>query len=279
MVGDVVESIRSYYRTSPGYLSGPLQGTCHFGYTSEGQEFNLNSDFRAMELLLAKKLDLPAGSIVFDGGCGFGRVATRLALESGLRVIGADLTFERLQEANRFTTARGVSNDVKLLNANYCQIPLSNASVDGVFTMETLVHADPLEAALSEFKRVLRPGGKLAIFEYSAPRRESLDPMRKLLTDVMIKRTGMASMNSFYHGAFHGILQRAGFEHVQAEEISKNVYPTWEWLFWRSIHHNWLNTIINGESGDFTNAIASLFIWPYRHQLGYNIVTATKPLE
>ena len=184
-----------------------------------------------------------------------------------------------MEEARRYTKAHNVSNKVKLIEGNYSALPLDGDSLDAVFTMEALLHADPLESALSEFYRVLKPGGKLVLFEYSVPYYESLDLMHRKVTDTIVRNTGMSSLRRFTPGSFPALLEAAKFENVTVEDISRNVWPTWRWLFWRAIQ-NWpkiLLKILSGRLLKDTNLAGSLFIWPYRRHIGYNIVTATKP--
>lgn len=277
-----------YYERSLSYLNGPLAGTCHFGYTEPGEPFKLETALRSMEMLLGQTIALPPGSKVLDAGCGYGRVAATLSEKFGYDVIGIDLIQERLKEAHRYTGNRGDSEKVNLVRGNYQALPLKDSSVDAVFTMETLVHADPLEAALDEFGRVLKPGGRLVLFEYSVPDLASLGPILKPIlgpmlngiTDNMVKRTGMFSIKRFTHGSFPALLQKANFEYVTVKDISRNVSPTWQGLFWTAIHEEetWSKTM-QGQlmKKENTNLAGSLLIWPYRHQLGYNVVTATKP--
>lgn len=272
----VVNQIVKYYRESPDYLNGPLAGTCHFGYTPIGEPFEVETALRSMEMLLGQKIALPPGSTVLDAGCGFGRVATTMASEPyDLNVVGIDLIPERLEEASRFIKAHDVSKKVELINGNYCALPLGDSSVSGIYTMETLVHADPLEVALDEFWRVLKPGGRLVLFEYSVPERKTLDPMRRWITDVMVQRIGMASIERFTHDAFPAILQDAHFENIEVKDISRNVWPTWRWMFFYAIH-NLPRLFRNGVMNN-TNLVASFLIWPYKHQLGYKVATANKP--
>lgn len=271
-----VDQTIQYYEESLSYLTGPLQGTCHFGYSEPGEPFQLDRALHSMETLLGETIALPPGSRVLDAGCGYGRVADTLSKEYGYDVIGIDLVQHRLREARRYTQANGTSGNVDLVRGNYCALPLKDSSFSGIYTMETLVHADPLEDALSEFKRVLEPGGRLVLFEYSVPDRESLDPLRKKITDTMVERTGMTSIGRFTHGSFPAILKEAGFENITAKDISRNVWPTWQWLFWHAVRTEW-PTILKGKFMERTNLAGSLFIWPYRHQLGYNVVSATKP--
>lgn len=276
---EIVGRIVDYYHDSPSYLTGPLQGTCHFGYTEEGQRFDLRSALHSMEILLGEKLALPQGSRVLDAGCGFGRVAKTLSSDPfNLEVIAVDLMQERLRESRRYQKVSGVAEKVRLTNGNYCYLPFTDETMAGVYTMETLVHADPLEEALGEFWRVLQPGGRLVLFEYSVPSRESLDPIRKRITDNMVRRTGMASIERFTHDAFPPLLQKANFENIEVTDISHNVWSTWRWLFWQAIRE-YMPSILRGEFLENTNLAGSLLIWPYRHFLGYKVVTANKPIS
>lgn len=275
---NTADRIIKYYAGSPDYLKGPLAGTCHFGYTPLGQPFELNVALSSMETLLGQKIALPPGSVVLDADCGFGRVAATLASEPfSLDVVGIDLIPERLEEASRYAKAHGVSEKVELINSSYGALPLRDSSVSGIFTMETLVHADPLEAALGEFRRVLKPGGRLVLFEYSVPPRASLDPLRRWVTHIMVQRTGMASIERFTHDGFPDILEGAGFENVDVKDISRNVWPTWRWMFFYAIRN--LPRLLRSETMGHVNLAASFCIWPYKSQLGYKVITANKPSE
>ena len=269
--------IIDYYNSSPEYLTGPLGGTCHFGLTPEDEKFELKAALHNMEMLLGRKLDLPPGSTVIDAGTGFGRVAETLAKEFNLKIIGLDLIPERLLETKEYAEKHGVSKEVLPMNATYCDLPVDSSSVGGVYTMETLVHADRLKRALSEFRRVLKPGGRLVLFEYSVPDESSLGLVRKVITDNMVKRTGMASIKDFTHGIFPDLLETAGFENIEVEDISKNVWPTWHWFFKQGVR-NVVPSLLKGQLFEQTNLLGSLMIWPYRHQLRYNVVTANKPI-
>ena len=129
-----VSRIRDYYHNSLSYLTGPLGGTCHFGFTPENQQFELSSALHFMEMLLGKKLALPPGSRVLDGGCGFGRVAKTLSSDPfNLEVVAVDLMKERLQEAKRYEEVNGVAKKVRLTNGNYCFLPFADETMDGVY--------------------------------------------------------------------------------------------------------------------------------------------------
>jgi ubiquinone/menaquinone biosynthesis C-methylase UbiE len=220
-----------------------------------------------MERQLGKTLDLPIGSMVLDAGCGFGLVADTLATESGLNVVGIDLAHNRLDKAKEL-----VGSGVSLTEADYHHLPFPNNIFDGVFTMETLVNAKPYEKVLTEFWRVLKPGGRLVLHEYSIPPLSTVPRLVRSMAERVIERTAMHSLPRFTHGAFPDLLAEAGFVNIKVEDISKNVYPTWRYLWFDALKGN-LYRVLHG-SFSFPGAT---FIYPARHHLGYNVCAANKP--
>lgn len=102
------------------------------------------------------------GAVVIDTGCGTGRAlpALRDAVGPGGLVLGIDLTPEMLAEAAR----RGRTETAALINADASHLPLAAGTVGAVFAAGLVHHlADPV-LALTEFARVTRPGGRLAVF-------------------------------------------------------------------------------------------------------------------
>jgi SAM-dependent methyltransferase len=101
---------------------------------------------------------LQPGAIVIDLGCGPGQVAGYLS-ERGTQTVGLDLTPAMLAVARRRNPA------LPLVRGDLFALPVRSASVDGVVAWYSL-HNVPrvvVPAALSELRRVLRPGGTLLI--------------------------------------------------------------------------------------------------------------------
>lgn len=102
------------------------------------------------------------GGPVADLGCGEGRVGAHLAA-LGARVAGFDLSPALAR------VGRGRYPGVPFAVASMHALPLADASLGGIVSWYSLIHADPadLPAYLAEFGRVLAPGGHLlaAFFE------------------------------------------------------------------------------------------------------------------
>lgn len=107
--------------------------------------------------------ELRPGLDVLDVGCGPGTITADLAghVAPG-RVIGIDTAREVLLKAAELAAGRGVDN-VLYEVADVMALPYGRASFDVVHAHQVLQHlADPV-GALREMRRVLRPGGVLAV--------------------------------------------------------------------------------------------------------------------
>ncbi|MFI9248895.1 class I SAM-dependent methyltransferase [Streptomyces sp. NPDC053069] len=107
-------------------------------------------------------LGLRPGDRVLDAGCGTGRALPPLRAAVGPSgvVLGADLTPAMLTAAVR----AGRDRHGRLLLADVSALPLRSGSLDTVFAAGLIAHLPQPEENLRELARVVRPGGKLALF-------------------------------------------------------------------------------------------------------------------
>ncbi|MHC1558481.1 class I SAM-dependent methyltransferase [Actinomycetospora sp. C-140] len=153
---------------------------------------------------VARRLDLVGGETVLDLACGPGTLTGHLADGVGADglVIGADLSPAMLARAARAITA---ANTV-FARADAMTLPLRDASLDAVCCSLCLQLVPDLETALTQLRRVLRPGGRLAVTVPAHGR----GPFR-LLTEGLA-RGGQARL--FRRGEMADALVRHGFVRV-----------------------------------------------------------------
>ncbi|HTU37285.1 MAG TPA: methyltransferase domain-containing protein [Acidimicrobiales bacterium] len=107
-------------------------------------------------------LDLPAGSHILDAPCGHGRIARRLA-SAGMKVTGVDITPAYLEQARSDPLLP--PDSVRYLEGDVRNLPVDGPYDAVVCWLNSFGYYDDADChrVLSEFHRVLRPGGKLAI--------------------------------------------------------------------------------------------------------------------
>ena len=108
---------------------------------------------------------LPPGAVVVDAGCGEGEDAIELAARYGLRVTGVDPILRCVQAA-RQNSPPGCPVIFAVGTAD--RLPVPSGSADLVWCCDVLSLVDDVEAAYSEFRRVLKPGGRALIYQMFA---------------------------------------------------------------------------------------------------------------
>jgi ubiquinone/menaquinone biosynthesis C-methylase UbiE len=117
----------------------------------------LDMAFRRRVLSLLGYLELRGGDRVLDCGCGMGFYLLAMSRLRDLRLTGLDSDADRLRWAER----AGV--EVELVQGDAQELPFEDAAFDKVLMSEVLEHLEDDGRALREVRRVLRPGGVLAI--------------------------------------------------------------------------------------------------------------------
>ncbi len=112
-----------------------------------------------------KELDCPTGSRILDLCCGTGDLALLLPRE--LRPVGCDLTPAMLEIAETKAARRGgrfpgVAGDA-------LRLPFPGGVFDAAIVGFGIRNLPDLETGLAEMHRVLAPGGKLIVLEFSRP--------------------------------------------------------------------------------------------------------------
>ncbi|MBJ7308083.1 MAG: class I SAM-dependent methyltransferase [Acidimicrobiia bacterium] len=114
------------------------------------------------------RLGLRPGDRLLDLGCGFGRHAFE-ALRRGARVVACDMAVPELEQVSATAFAMKEAGEIAptlsctSVAGDGTKLPFADASFDRIIASEVMEHVPDDAAALTEFIRVLRPGGTIAI--------------------------------------------------------------------------------------------------------------------
>ena len=135
--------------------------------------FSLGQD-RAWRKAAARATRLAAGELAVDVACGTGALTCELeTVAPGALVVGMDFSQEMLKRARPTGGATDAPPDLpqpsRYVAGDALQLPLADASVDVVTIAFGLRNLPEPGQGLLEFRRVLRPGGRLVVCEFSQP--------------------------------------------------------------------------------------------------------------
>jgi ubiquinone/menaquinone biosynthesis C-methylase UbiE len=199
--------------------------------------------------------DVGLGQQVLDLGCGpgFGSIDLAERVGVGGKVYAIDASEKYLQFLKGEIAERSL-NQVNVQRADVHQIPLPDGSVDVVFARWVLCFVERPEQVIAEIARVLRPGGRLVIFDYFNyqavnifPQRESFTQLFNAYYQSLIDQGGTYDIGHL----LPEVVTKQGLDLESLKPVSKigrpgDLYWKWFMLFTKS----YLPTLVEG--GYFT---------------------------
>ena len=135
-------------------------------------ELGMLEDFHSLgRLATAALLDLAhvgADDRVLDAGTGIGGTARMIAAERGARVTAVDLASEYCDVATWLNDAVGLGDKIEVLAADVTELPFDDASFDVVVSQHVQMNVADKRRLYAEARRVLAPGGRLALWDVTA---------------------------------------------------------------------------------------------------------------
>jgi len=133
-------------------------------YDLANRVLSLGIDTRWRRFAVKQLFDTPGDATILDLACGTCDMAAELVRRRpGNRVIGADLSLKMLERGKQKTPG------IPLINAQAEALPFADESFHAVMIAFGIRNVPDYAAALREMLRVLRPGGKACILEFSTP--------------------------------------------------------------------------------------------------------------
>jgi len=193
---------------------------------------------KAVELLL-----VPENGRVLDMACGTADMALEIARQypSAADIVGVDISTKMLGIGRQKIVKAGEEERISLIEGSCEQIPAKDASFDGAVIAFGIRNVADRSRGLSELKRVLKPGARLIILEFSQPRSRFF----RCLFNLYFHRAlpwigGLFSRRSAYlylprsvaefpePAQFAAHIIDAGFGHVRHHELTGGIVTLFE---------------------------------------------------
>ncbi len=178
------------------------------------------------------------GHRVLDLAGGTGDLAMRFARQVGPTgsVVLADINAAMLSEGRRRLVDAGIAGNVALVQVDAENLPFEDASFDRITMAFGLRNVTDKDAALRSMARVLKPGGKALILEFSEPL-EALRPAYDLYSFKVLPLMGRlvaGDTDSYRYLAesirkhpnqetLLGMMQNAGFERCRYQNLAGGI--------------------------------------------------------
>lgn len=201
---DIVEAVTKALAEA-GKADGPLEP----GDLSSIDQFHVRGLLATKELAAAAS---PSGDMsILDIGSGLGGAARYLASTFGCRVTGLDLMPSYCAVATMLTERSGLADRVRFQQGNALELPFADGSFDQVWTQHVAMNIADKPRLYAEMRRVLRPQGRLAIYDPVAAGSEGL---RYPLPWARDERTSFVLIEP----AMKELLRDAGFSELSWED-------------------------------------------------------------
>lgn len=179
---------------------------------------------------------------ILDVATGTGDLAIALTKANPEKITGIDISNGMLEVGRKKVAEKGMASTITLQQADSENLPFEDNTFDVVSVAFGVRNFENLEKGLSEIRRVLKPGGKALVLEFSQPTGFPFKQVYKFYFKNILPVLGKAiskdasaytylpeSVNAFPHGKqFTEILQTVGFKNTRLQPVTFGVATIYE---------------------------------------------------
>jgi len=177
------------------------------------------------------------GMRLLDVGGGTGDIAFRFLERGGGPVTVVDINEEMLKQGRDRAVDRGILDAIEWTTGDAENLPVADASQDAYTTAFCIRNVTHIDRALSEARRVLKPGGRFLCLEFSKVAVPVLDKLYDAYSFKVLPALGerVAGDREAYQylaesirrfpdqGAFAGMITGAGLDQVKVRNLSGGI--------------------------------------------------------
>jgi ubiquinone/menaquinone biosynthesis C-methylase UbiE len=187
-------------------------------------------------------LSLVSGKKLLDVCCGSGGPALLLAHKTGCALTGIDLHEAAISAARALAVARGATEHCEFRIANAAErLPFNDEEFDAITCIDAIIHLPDRPRVLSEWKRVLKCGGKILFTDSTV----ITGPLTK---EEIAVRSSIGYFQFVPPDYDRRVLERCGCKVLVCEDVTQNMAELAAALYRAREAQRTLLTQIEGES-------------------------------
>jgi len=161
------------------------------------------------------------GQVVADFGCGPGHAAIEFAKRVGPagHVHALDINAEFVRRARARAEEHDLGDRITVHLLTDARLPLPNSSLDRIVARNTIIYVEDPITTLSEFRRVLRPGGLGHIIEGDWPL-TAVEPLPTAEWQALVEAASWVWQWPDIGRRLYGFARRAGFSEVSIQVLT-----------------------------------------------------------
>jgi demethylmenaquinone methyltransferase/2-methoxy-6-polyprenyl-1,4-benzoquinol methylase len=190
---------------------------------------------RSWRRFAVSQLSIPKGGCVLDIATGTCDVALEIAAQTdpSITIVGEDFTQGMLTQGQKKINVSPYAERISLVNAPCEEIPHPDETFDGITIAFGIRNVVDRQAGLREMVRVLKPGGRAVILEFSTPRSRAFRALYYFYFQKVLPTIGgLFSRRSAYQylpdsvmefperKQFVSMMTEAGFGRVQYTDLT-----------------------------------------------------------
>lgn len=202
----------------------------HYGYWEASVKTHAESLLR-LNKVIADRLRIRKTDLVLDAGCGLGGTSFWIARHIGCRVVGVSITPDQIERAQKHARDHKLSDRVRFRILDYTKTDFPDSYFDAVVAIETICHLPDMRPFSKEIFRVLKPGGRIVVADFTL-----LKPHLSIAERNLINRwlQGWALPNIWTEERHTATMRRAGFVKVVSLDYSDKTIPSAKRLYYFS---------------------------------------------
>jgi len=208
--------VNQYYDIATDFYEWAWGYSFHFAPRYVGE--SVKASIARHEHFLAARIGLKPGMRALDVGCGVGGPMMEIARFSGGNVTGINNNSYQISRGEQHVKRAGLNSVCSFLKGDFMQIPTPDATFDCAYAIEATCHAPTKVGIYSEVKRILKPGGLFAAYEWCLTESYDKDDQfhQQIKEDIEVG-DGLADIDTTAQTI--AALKESGFEIVEVKDL------------------------------------------------------------